>query len=217
MLIWRHMFWFMLGSDAHQHEGSQSLGEAGNFPAHILPHLWKDLWEPYIAGPLCAFSESSQCITILHFWSSGRWLWLKKQKAHCFNTALMINLCTLVHWTKKDKSQTDALIYLCGFICKHAAIDKENHLNMHWVHWKKDSKHRDHYPPLALPEKNIIIINIIYWYTPRFSQLLPWVSVAKWPYIKSRFPKYTNSASINWKKLGGHKTEVWNVMGWLAL
>lgn len=86
-----------------------------------------------------------QLITILHFWSLGRWLWLKKQKAHCFNTALMINLCTLVHWTKKDKSQTDALICLCGFICKDTAIHKQNHLKMHWVLWKKkDSKYRDY-------------------------------------------------------------------------
>lgn len=67
-----------------------------------------------------------------------------KHKAHGFNTALKINLCTLLHWTKQDKSQTDVLIYLCGFIRKDTAIHNEGNLGMHWAHWNKDPEHRDH-------------------------------------------------------------------------
>lgn len=118
-----------------------------------------------------------QLINILHFWILGRWLWLKKQKAHGFNTAVMINLCALFHWTKKDKSQTDALIYLCGFTCKDTATHKENHLKMHWALWIKDSKYRDHQPPFSFTweehnhnQYNLLVYNKIFsTFTPGLS------------------------------------------------
>lgn len=98
----------------------------------MLILVCKNLWEPDISGPLCVFEDYSQ-FTADHYFAllESEWITVAKQKADGFNKALYINLCTSLHLTKQDKSPTDALIYLCGFIHKDTGIHKEDHLEIH--------------------------------------------------------------------------------------